>query len=210
MNRLALVASLFLLAAPSFAGFDRLFRDETMRIDYFHTGAAGEEIVALDSLAAGYVRGQPHPPGRRPRPRPLPRARVRCRVRRGDLSRGFDRYFGEWLTTGPAAAGVRRTYHESVLAPLPQRAGRFCARVRQKDGAMKEVFASEIDPAAFMVRRDPLAADPSWLTPPCTGDPHRRRHRHPRRGLHRGGGGQVPRRRGALRRVLLGHEPFRA
>ena len=41
MNRLALAASLLLLAAPSLAAFADLFRDETMRIDYFHTGAAG-------------------------------------------------------------------------------------------------------------------------------------------------------------------------
>jgi hypothetical protein len=55
MNRLVLTVCLLLLAAPSLAAplpasFDDLFRDETMRIDYFHTGAAGEEIVALDQV----------------------------------------------------------------------------------------------------------------------------------------------------------------
>src|SRR5512145_1530056 len=147
-------------AVPSFAAFDDLFRDETMRIDYFHTGAAGEEMVALDQIwrQGTYAGSRTHLVD------DLDLGRYLAKLydaASGDViwSRGFDSYFGEWLTTGPAAEGVRRTYHESVLAPLPLAPVVFALEARQKDGAMKEVFRVTIDPEDFMIRRDPLASD---------------------------------------------------
>ena len=41
-------ASLFATATPSHAAFDDYFVDKTMRIDYYHTGDAKMETVALD------------------------------------------------------------------------------------------------------------------------------------------------------------------
>jgi hypothetical protein len=178
MNRLVLTVCLLLLAAPSLAAplpasFDDLFRDETMRIDYFHTGAAGEEIVALDQVwrQGIYAGSRTHLVD------DLDLGRYLAKLldsASGALiwSRGFDSYFGEWQTTGPAGEGVRRTYHESVLAPLPRAPVVFTLEARQKDGTMQEVFRAAIDPDDFMIRRDPLAADLIVVDAAVNCDPH--------------------------------------
>ncbi len=106
-----------------------------MRIDTFHTGAAGEEIVALDQI----WRQGPYAGSRTHLVDDLDLGRYLAKLydaASGEViwSRGFDSYFGEWLTTGPAAEGVRRTYHESVLAPLPLAPVVFALEARQKDG----------------------------------------------------------------------------
>lgn len=178
MNRLALAACLFLLASPdvaasSSASFDDLFRDETLRIDYFHTGAAGEEIVSLDQLwrQGTYAGSRTHLVDDLDLGRYLAKL---LDAATGEViwSRGFDSYFGEWVTTGPAAEGVRRTYHESVLAPLPLEPVIFTLAARQKDGVMNEVFRAPIDPDDFMIRRDPLAADLIVVDTAVHCDPH--------------------------------------
>lgn len=158
------------LAAPS---FDLLFRDETMRIDYYHTGAAGEEIVALDEVwrQGTYAGSRTHLVD------DLDLGRYLAKLYLADgrtliWSRGFDSYFGEWVTTGPAGEGVRRTYHESVLAPFPRKAVVFALEGRQKDGKMKEIFRAPIDPADVMIRRDPLADDLIVVDTAVHCDPH--------------------------------------
>ncbi|MBK9303910.1 MAG: peptidase M64 [bacterium] len=177
----AATAALFLLlsalgtasaatGAPAFA--DR-FHDETLRVDYFHTGAAGEEIVALDRVhrQGTWAGSLVHLVDCLDLGRYLA---VATDVASGEVifSRGFDSYFGEWATTGPASEGVRRTYHESVLMPLPKAPIRFSLEARRADGTMAEVFAQEIDPAAVEVRRDPAPADAVVVEAAVAGDPH--------------------------------------
>ncbi len=36
------------------------------------------------------------------------------------FSRGFDSYFGEYKSSGPALRGIKKTFHESVLIPYPK------------------------------------------------------------------------------------------
>src|SRR6478672_531259 len=105
--RLILVTLLFatlLFPASGFAArFDELFLDKTMRVDYFHTGNHGEEVVALDRV----VSDGPWPGSRtylidstnlgsyyfevidRETNQPL-------------YSRGFSSVYGEWETTDDA------------------------------------------------------------------------------------------------------------
>ena len=134
--------------------------DATLRIDYNHTGAAGEEIVALDRV---------HREGPWPGPRAdliddLDLGRYRARLldaASGDelYTRGFDSYYGEWKTTAPAAEGVRRTYHETVRVPFPVDLVTFVLETRGDDGSFVEVFRQTIDPADPEVREDPLDDD---------------------------------------------------
>jgi hypothetical protein len=54
------VAAVFALAALSSGssaqqparGFDGFFADKTMRVDYFHSGGVGQEIVALERIVS--------------------------------------------------------------------------------------------------------------------------------------------------------------
>jgi hypothetical protein len=163
---------LVLLATAAAAGFADRFLDETLRIDYHHTGAADEEIVALDRV---YRQGA-WAGSRTQLLDTLDLGRYYAKLydaATGELiwSRGFDSYFGEWATTGPAAAGVRRTYHESVLAPYPRATVVFALEVRRA-GALQEIFRQEIDPAHYEVRRDPVDADIVVFDAAIGGDPH--------------------------------------
>ncbi|MHB8080312.1 MAG: M64 family metallopeptidase [Candidatus Krumholzibacteriia bacterium] len=158
---------------PADPVFDACFRDETLRIDYFHTGNAREEFATLDRLwRQGTWAGS--------RLHLIDRLGVgRYEARAYDaatgallFSRGFDSYFGEYATTDEAAKGVRRTYQESVLMPLPKAKIRFTIEVRGRDGARHELLAAEIDPDAWSVRRDPLSAGVTVVEAARHGDPH--------------------------------------
>lgn len=174
---LAAAAAMIVLASPvrsaAAAAFADRFHDETLRVDYFHTGAAGEEIVALDRVhrQGTWAGSLVHLVDCLDLGRYLA---VATDVASGEVifSRGFDSYFGEWATTAPAATGVRRTYHESVLMPLPRAPFRFSLEARRADGTMAEIFAQEIDPSDVEVRRDPVPADAIVVEAAVAGDPH--------------------------------------
>jgi hypothetical protein len=218
MSRLSLLPAwwpvLLLLAVPAAAEsprFDEYFVDETLRVDYFHTGDASAEIVSLDQLwRQGAWAGS--------RTRlidDLGLGRYYTKVydtATGRLlyAKGFDSYFGEWRTTGPAAEGVRRTYHESALVPYPQAPVRFVLETRDQDQALVEIFSVEIDPASFMIRRDPLPGGVIVVDGAVHGDSHARVD------VAIVGEGytldQVDKFRADVERytaVLLGHEPYR-
>src|SRR5436305_13450805 len=52
MRKLIWIVALLLAASASAASFDELFLDRTMRVNYFHTGNHGEELIALDSVVS--------------------------------------------------------------------------------------------------------------------------------------------------------------
>ena len=57
-------------------GFDRYFTDKTMRVDYFHSGGMGQEIVALERVVSdGPWPGSRTRSSRRHQPRQVPRSR---------------------------------------------------------------------------------------------------------------------------------------
>lgn len=168
MNRrlpiLLLTTLLLASAAPGAraadAPFAANFVNATLRVDLNHTGNADEEIVALDRL---HLDG----PWAGPRVKlvdTLDLGRYRARLLDAETgallwSRGFDSYFGEWKTTGPAGQGVRRTYHESVRCPLPLRRAIIALDHRGADNQLREVFRAPVDPRDPELRREPVAAD---------------------------------------------------
>ncbi len=140
--------------------FSHHFRDETMRIDYYHTGNSHEEIISLDQVwRQGTFSGS-----RIHLIDDLDLGRYYTKIydaESGELlfSKGFDSYFGEWKTTAPAAEGIRRTYHESALIPFPRQTVEFALEVRQKDMTLKEIYRVSIDPEWHMIREDALDED---------------------------------------------------
>ena len=125
MKRLLGAVLIVIAAAAGFGAdgpaFDDYFLDQTLRLDYFHVGDFREEIVTLDrALVQGAWAGSKI---RLLDPFDLGRYSVKIiDEASGTLiySRGFDSYFGEYRTTEEAAKGIRRTYHESALIPLPK------------------------------------------------------------------------------------------
>ncbi len=178
MSRLSLVllmVVLFVNPHPAAADFEKDFRDETLRIDYYHTGNSGEEIISLDQMwRQGTWAGS-----RKHLIDDLNLGRYYIKVYDADdgrllFSRGFDSYYGEWKTTGLAAEGVRRTYHESALIPFPRRTVEFALEVRGADMNLSEIYRVKIDPEWYMIREDTLDEDVLVIKEVDHGDPHGR------------------------------------
>jgi hypothetical protein len=162
MKRLVAVAVLAALTAgcvraqkgPS---FDDWFVDRTMRIDYYHAGDASVETATLDQVyEQGIWAGS-----RVHLIDPFNLGRYLVKVydeASGTLifSKGFDSYFGEYKTSGPALRGVRRTYHESALLPCPKKPILFTIEARDRTNAFRPLFRQTVDPAAANVIRGAL------------------------------------------------------
>ncbi len=155
--------------------FDNFFHDETLRIDYFHTGNSVEEIISLDQMwrQGSWAGSRTHLVDT------LDLGRYYAKVydsATGKLlySRGFDSYYGEWKTTSLAADGIRRTYHESALVPFPKAPIEFALEVRQADLSLTEIYRVEIDPKSYLVRQDPLNNDVIVVKASFAGDSHSR------------------------------------
>ena len=155
---LALAAGLPLAAAGA-VDFERYFLDKTMRIDYVHIGYAKEEMITLDRvLEGGAWAGNP-----KALIDDYDTGRYFVKVfdaASGTLvfSKGFDSYFGEYKTSGPALEGEKRAYFESALIPYPKARIRFVLEIRGRDNRLAPLFSREIDPASRSVLREKPAS----------------------------------------------------
>jgi len=142
---------LFVTANAFAARFDDLFLDRTMRVNYFHTGNRGEEIIALDSVVSDG-------------PWPGSRSRLIDSLNLGNYffevidrdtnqavySRGFASVFGEWVTTDEAKDRAG-TIEESVRFPWPKKPVQLVIKKRDKDGAFQQIWSTLIDPNSRFV-----------------------------------------------------------
>lgn len=160
-NCLAAACTLLCLAACARAGsgslFDEFFIDQTLRVDYYHIGDAASELVTVDRIFVYGIWA-----GSRTRLiDPFGNGRYRITIydsatNRPIYSRGFDSYFGEYQTSGPAAEGVKRTFHETALVPAPRKPVRFAVDRRGRNNQFHEIFSREIDPASESVIREKI------------------------------------------------------
>ncbi|HUP63038.1 MAG TPA: M64 family metallopeptidase [Thermoanaerobaculia bacterium] len=150
-----------LLAVPAAAakpalseveGFDELFLDKTMRVDYFHTSTPrGDEIIALDRV----VSDGPWPGSRTRLVDTSNLGKYYFEVIDRDtnqviFSRGFASVFGEWETT-PEAKERPGTYHESLRFPWPKKAVQVVLKKRDRQNAFQQVWSTVIEPSSRFV-----------------------------------------------------------
>jgi len=135
----------------------------TLRLDYFHTAGADEELFALDAV----VLEGPWP-GNPDRPLDdLDLGKYRFEVvdratNRALYSRGFASICGEWEVTGEARR-AHRTFHESLRFPEPEGPAYVVLKKRGGDGLFHEVWSVAVDPADPTVdRTGPPPADHVW------------------------------------------------
>jgi len=153
--------------------FDAYFVDQTMRIDYFHIGNLQEEIVTLDrAIVQGTWAGS-----KKNLIDPFDLGKYGLKIydeASGTLifSRGFDSYFGEYRTTEEAAKGIRRTYHESALIPMPKARVKFVLEARDRENLLHRVFEQAVEPASIEVLRKPLTSGVKVFELLKSGDPH--------------------------------------
>ena len=138
-------------SAEAAASFDEHFIDKTMRVDYFHSGGRGTEIVALDRVVSDG---------------PWAGSRTRLvddlnlgkylfevldrRTNRVIYSRGFASIYGEWETT-PESREVHRTFHESLRFPWPRRPVQVVLKVRDAENSFHEIWSTVVDPDSRFV-----------------------------------------------------------
>ena len=126
-----------------------------MRLDYFHTGDASGEQFSLDGVV---VEG--------PWPGPMEGwiddsnlgkyhfQVIDLGANRLLYSRGFASIFGEWQSTDEAKQ-QRRTFHESVRFPEPERPVQVVLKERGPRNEFREVWSVVVDPSAPTVDRSP-------------------------------------------------------
>jgi len=147
------------LSQSGATSFDTHFERSTMRLDYFHTGGMGQEIIALDRVVSdGPWAGS-----------------LTQLVDDTDLgmylftvvdpatgaviySRGFASIFGEWETTAEARLGYG-TFHESLRFPWPRSPVRVVLYKRDEVGEFQEVWSIPVDPDGRFVNRATVAPE---------------------------------------------------
>lgn len=155
------------------ARFEDYFTDQTLRIDYFHTGDAREELISLDQIYRyGTWAGNPK--------RLLDTfnyGRYALKVHdaaTGKLifSQGFDTYFGEYKTSDPAVKGFKKTYHESLMIPAPQKPVKVILEVRNRKNELNPLFTFDIDPKDQNIWPRPRQKDVRVFEIQKKGSPH--------------------------------------
>jgi hypothetical protein len=128
--------------------FSLLFTPKTMRLDYFHTGDHGREIVALDRIVSdGPWAGSTT--------RLLDDLNVGSYyfeivdpdTNQAIYSRGFASLYGEWESTGEAKT-TARTFHESLRFPWPKAPVQVVLKKRGPDGMFREIWTTRVDPSS--------------------------------------------------------------
>jgi hypothetical protein len=144
--------SLALLAAsPVPSPFDAAFTPRTMRVDLFHTGGPGGEVVAFDRA----VDDGEWPGSRTRLVDDLNLGAFLFEVvdpetNRVLFSRGYSSIFGEWETTDEAKR-VSRTFPESLRFPWPTRPVQVVLKRRDRENLFREIWSMRLDPASWRV-----------------------------------------------------------
>jgi hypothetical protein len=157
---LALAAKVAAAAAP------------TMRLDYYHTGNAAQELFSLDRVV---VEPLPWPgdPQKAIDDTNLGKYLFEVRDRKSDrvlYSRGFASVYGEWETTDEAKAS-NRTFQESLRFPAPDAPVRIVLRKRDAKNAFREVWSIVIDPQDIFIDRSKPAPPAPLIEIQKSGDP---------------------------------------
>jgi hypothetical protein len=153
--------ALALVALPPLAGQTPPSSTRTMRVDYFHTGSATQELFSLDEVVI------------EPAPWPGPAGLIADTVRYGAYgvdvrdaaakrvlySAGFGSIYDEWVTTEEAKTETK-TFHESVRFPAPGAPVVVSIRKRVSGDQWREVWTTTVDPANMFVNPAPPEPNP--------------------------------------------------
>jgi hypothetical protein len=144
----------------------------TLRVDIQHGGDARSEHFALERVVV-----EPLPwPGNPARPiDDTGRGVNLLEVIDPDsgrvlYSRGYSTVFGEWRSTAEAA-GMQRSFQESLRFPRPERAVELRISARDAGNAFMPVWRVRIDPSALDVERAPAQAPARPLAILRNGEP---------------------------------------
>jgi len=158
---LLLLCSVAALAAP-----------QTMRLDYYHTGNARQEMFSIDRIV---IEPLPWPGDMNKTIDDTNLGKYFFEVRdsktqRVLYSRGFASIFGEWETTDEAAT-MMRTFSESLRFPAPDSPVDIRLKKRDKNNAWTDVWSTSLDPKDMFVDRSRPPAPAPLIAIQKMGDP---------------------------------------
>jgi len=127
--------------------FDNYFKDKTLRVDFFHTGNAKEEMFAVDKvLSDGEWAGSKTILVDELELGPYFFEVIDKESKVLLYSRGFANIFGEWQTT-PEAAEQWGTFHESIRFPWPLKPVTIIVKKRDAENKFKPIWSTDVDPS---------------------------------------------------------------
>src|SRR5690349_22952448 len=143
-----LLTTLLLITASTITAFAA----ETMRVDYYHTGNATQEIFSLDRIV---IEPLPWPGNPRKSIDETNLGKYLFEVRdratnRLLYSRGFASIYGEWETTDEAKS-MNRTFSESLRFPAPAGPVQIVLKKRDSNNAFREIWSTIVVPKDMFV-----------------------------------------------------------
>jgi len=147
----------------------------TMRLDYYHTGDAAQEVFSVDRVV---IEPLPWPgdPAQAIDSSNLGKYLFEVRdLKTKELlySRGFASIYGEWETTDEAKT-LKRTFQESLRFPAPAAPVSIVLKKRDAKNVFQDVWTTTIDPADQFVDRSKPAQPAPLITIQKTGEPETR------------------------------------
>ncbi|MCK5004508.1 MAG: peptidase M64 [Candidatus Aminicenantes bacterium] len=147
-----LIAGSILTASPGKIKFEDHFTNVTMRIDYHHIWDGSKELISLDRI---YKEGE-WAGSRNVLLDPFKYGKYSIKLYTEDgkkllFSKGFDSYFGEYITTDDASKGIKRSYHETALMPYPVSKSLFKIEKISPNENSITLFSKVIDPGSVNI-----------------------------------------------------------
>src|SRR3989442_14246058 len=144
----------------------------TMRLDYYHTGTATQEIFSVDRVV---IEPAPWPgnPQKSVDETNLGKYLFEVRDRTTNrllYSRGFASIYGEWETTDEAR-NANRTFHESLRFPAPQAPVQIVLKKRDSNNAFREIWSTIVVPKDMFVDTSKPASPSPLIEIQKSGDP---------------------------------------
>jgi len=138
---------------------------QTMRLDYYHTGDAKQEVFSVDRAV---IEPLPWPGDLSKNIDDTNLGKYFFEVRdqksgRALYSRGFASIYGEWETTDEAKS-MRRTFSESFRFPAPDGPVEIALKKRDANNNWRDLWTIKIDPRDMFVDHSKPAA-PAALIP---------------------------------------------
>ena len=134
--------------------YDDYFLDRTLRLDYYHTGDAGSEIISFDELIE-----EPYWGGSK--------VNLIDNINFGNYmvkvfdeetgrliySRGYSTLYQEWQTTSEAK-NTQRTFHGTVVFPYPKKNVVVEIYRRNKKNIFVKKFSYHVDPSEYFISKE--------------------------------------------------------
>jgi len=145
---------------------------QTMRLDFYHTGNAAQELFSVDRVVLEPL-AWPGNPERAIDETNLGKYLFEVRDQKTNrllYSRGFASIYGEWETTDEAK-NVNRTFHESLRFPAPTAPVQILLKKRDSKNAFREIWATTVDPQDIFISNAKIASPGRVIEIEKNGDP---------------------------------------